>query len=52
MRRYIVPRLICVELRAEENIATGGCSGCCTEEEAAEYNLSHPDKPITAYNGS
>lgn len=39
MKKYIVPTLTCVNLRAEESIASviSGCTGCCTQQEADDH---------------
>lgn len=38
MKKYIIPRIMCVELRTEENIAIGKCTGSCTDAQAAAWN--------------
>ncbi|MEN6316029.1 MAG: hypothetical protein ABFD25_17475 [Clostridiaceae bacterium] len=39
MKKYIVPKLVCVDLRVEERIADSSCNGSCTEEQIK----NHPD---------
>lgn len=36
MKKYIIPKLMCIELRTEENIANT-CTGSCNEEDAITY---------------
>jgi len=37
MKKYIVPKLVCVDLRIEERIANSECNGSCTEEQIRLY---------------